>query len=61
MRKAEREYIGLLAKRAYDLEVKLGMAVHYVGNIEGGDTDALNDCCEELASLRAALEEQASD
>lgn len=56
MTKDERHQLALLSRRAYDLEVKLGMATHYVGNVEGGDTDALNECCEQAMELREALE-----
>lgn len=56
MTKMEREQLALLSRRAYDLEVQLGLATHYVGNVEGGETDALNDCCERAQEIREALE-----
>ena len=56
MTQTEREQLALLSRRAYDLEVQLGMATHHVGNVEGGDTDALFDCCERAQELRQALE-----
>jgi len=59
--KADKEYMALLAKRAYDLEVQLGLAMHYVGNVEGGDTEMLETCSEMTKDLRIALEDQARD
>jgi hypothetical protein len=56
MTQDERHQLALLSRRAYDLEVRLGLATHHVGNVEGGDTDALFECCEQAQEIRQALE-----
>lgn len=56
MTKDGRHQLALLSRRAYDLELKLGLATMHVGNVEGGDTDMLNECCEQANELREALE-----
>ena len=56
MTRLEREQLALLSRRAYDLEVRLGIATGYVGNVEGGETDELNECCEQAREIREALE-----
>lgn len=56
MTRDERHQLALLSRRAYDLELKLGLATHHVGNVEGGETDALFECCEGAREIREALE-----